>query len=123
MSDYDWGEMTPEERDALVAEKVMGWEKSVDPDNPNETVYISPGDPNWRKGHRPPFYTRRINYAWDIVEKLEEDGWGLRLSTYADGDRDATFVHVVGSKAVSAYERSAPESICRAALRVKGVDV
>ena len=144
----DWNAMSPRERDALVAEKVMGREP--------RTTWIATNDGGksccaststrgpWRdradlaewledqqaKGyHRDyeiakweshPRYTTDIAAAWEVVEKMHGDGRDVWISYFEEGDIQ---VQVDSADAHLGSPASAPETICLAALRAMGVDV
>jgi hypothetical protein len=116
MTKYNWNEMTPRQRDALVAEKVMGWIKSTERPQRWITDYGALHEDYWRP-------TSSIAAAWEVVEKMRSNGWEFELDSDVDRINEwcATFV------TLSAVERGispkAPEAICLAALRAVGVDV
>jgi hypothetical protein len=94
-----WDEMTPRERDVLVATEVMGFDEIVLDD-------VKP-------------YTTEIAAAWEVVELVESLDWsatvGTRVCLFS---RD--WVSDFGpkpTKFVSAREATVPESICVAALK------
>lgn len=108
-----WDEMTTRERDALVAEKVMGW-----------NVYQASWSP-----------TTDIAAAWEVVEKMDAEHRTLRVSRHPvmgweceifppypwrEHTNEGVRVH---STSYSASADTAPEAICLAALRARGVDV
>jgi hypothetical protein len=109
MSKYNWAEMTPRQRDALVAEKVMGWAK----------IEYSDGTVGfwWKVPH----YTTDIAAAWAVVEKMRECGINYSVHNYGDGHECVFDKEMVVFERVSSS--SAPEAICLAALRALGVDV
>ena len=87
-----WSEMTPEERDRLVAEKVMGWQEKQCESSSTDLEEL-PGE--WRCGicgftagyevptlHTaiPPKYSTDMNAAMCLVEKCHQDG--LDVSMY-----------------------------------------
>lgn len=149
----NWNEMSPRERDALVAEKVMGWKRYAAVSRGNRVVVIaeklgdcwhihsrSQRDPGTWEATDDPLtetwnlkrYTTSISAAWEVVEKMREEGLlfeiGSRVSEgwYAmtmhadyrscpecDGPYDLPYWHAP----------TAPEAICLAALRAKGVEV
>jgi len=121
-------EMTPRERDALVAEKVMGWTVI-------ETDDCGGVDNFWlsKDGQHPyhnefgidldlPEYTRLIAAAWKVVEKMEAEGYD-----YIIAPDEVAFATLETAEAwgedPTAGNGSIPEAICLAALRAKGIDV
>lgn len=69
----DWNKLTPRERDALIAKKVMGYEDNRPTGRPGEMYGINdwyaPGKAVWMLDV--PEYTTDIKAAWEIVEKLK----------------------------------------------------
>ncbi|WP_206922906.1 BC1872 family protein [Alicyclobacillus suci] len=121
MAQYDWATMTQRQRDALVAEQVMGYQVvSYD----GLLVSWDGGDDIWSGVNRGgvPSYTTDISAAWEVVEQL-------RTRFYVDIElsEPALGVTVGLSDADGQVEcttcASAPEAISLAALRAKGVDV
>lgn len=125
--------MTPgRELDALVAEKVMGckvlWQKAT-VSGPYCGCNCADGfeegphsDPN-RMDANLKSYSTDIAAAWEVVEKLAENGKLLEL--YAGGGPKgaswtATFFD--GSSG-NEYADTAPHAICLAALKAVGVDL
>jgi len=123
-----WSEMTPRERDALVAERVMGWTdfSPINPDvdfevgvNGHRRNYAFPPDDN--KYQSFPCYTTEISAAWEAVEKMKHGGWNLvelnnALIQYNDEHWHYVCFNKNGKRAVSG-KPTAPEAICLAALR------
>jgi hypothetical protein len=120
---YKWAEMTPRERDALVAEKVMGWTKiwyNADSDDHPEADCANGLCPDGTYTSIP-FFTTDISATWGVVEKMHQDGFLFDLSNSVGAGYIAQFYK--GNYYVSGYIKSAPEAICIAALKVVGVDV
>jgi hypothetical protein len=105
-----WSDMSPRERDALVAVNVMGWEVV-------RGTVVPPGYESWSKPEVPS-YTTDISAAWEVVEKMDE--WIVQRAR--DGDYWVT-VRFGESWYLSGWVKSAPEAICLAALKAVGVDV
>lgn len=148
-----WDEMSPRERDALVAEKVMGtsvvWVKALHAYTPREgstalndmvPEYVSIpcedmgdgavlywtaecGTPNEYVPREIPRYTTSISAAWEVVEEMDRDRW-LGITRHKDFWR-AVLSSTTRSAPLhpSAEAPTAPEAICLAALRAKGVEV
>lgn len=142
-----WNEMSPRRRDALVAEYIMGamwWRSST---TGRRALFIEQ-PPEWftekADGTEPlvgdwntyggfPAYTTDIAAAWEVVEKVHDDEFWLKLTHrthyYETGEDapmwDAWFRCVrAGIRGDHVAKRAtAPEAICLAALRAKGVDV
>jgi len=153
--------MTDRELDALVAEKVMAlkihshtWPCGVMPDtgayeaatlqnrdgfpmlhNDPGPVYL---DKNGKLVEPVPFYSTDIAAAWQVVEKMGEDGWGIRIqgpNSYTDeglGPQESEWLAHFGRQDDSRYgysqgcrfeKDSLPRAICLAALQAKDVEV
>jgi len=112
-----WSEMDARERDALVAEKVMGWEPSL----LKHLRYH--GDPKIRS--RLPRFTTEIGPAWEVVKKMEAEGWGWTADrrSRAGEPFQYPFRFHRGTDIHRADCADVRESICLAALRAKGVEV
>lgn len=138
-----WAEMTNRERDALVAEKVMGckveWREWMDDkkpepwcgcdnpdwDSPKPHQHTWDGDwqymPCWVKN-----YSTDIAAAFEVVEKMREKGWRLYLESQQDSwmagftqEPDKTDGIVIQFEEAG----EAPEAISLAALTALGVEV
>lgn len=141
-----WTELSEQERDVLVASKVMRWQpKPCDLEETDEelTLYGS-GDVCCPRcgayGHinafehgtiPPPHYTTSMDVAWQVLQKVLDDSKGYAQMTLyhtggylalrihmQDGDKDRFLppVHVED-------EMSAPKILCIAALRAVGVEI
>lgn len=125
----DWQSMSPRERDALVAEKVMGLDVRHAPDPRGmgvftverqwDVVYVAAAD-----GPRAlPEYTTSIAAAWEVREQVR--GWFFSkrqafLRNLEAGVRLRTGIPVAWPDLWLYVE---PEDAALAALRAKGVDV
>lgn len=134
-----WGNLSARERDALVAERVMGWVK----DGGRRGFWFDPADPKlfYASGYThdgsdydfPDFCpTTDIAAAWEVVEKLVE--LGMYPDLISTGDPVAwrcvvdKYIEDVDTDEALEWPRSAvaataPEAICIAALRAVGVEV
>lgn len=99
------------EIDMLVAEKVMGWKK---PALTNDCYIRSDC-----KCQIPSPYTTDIRFAWEVVEKMREDGYRFFIST----TRNRVDAWNRIDKKKSRSSDSIPMSICLVALRCFGVEV
>ena len=72
------------ELDALIAEKIMGWEDNTqDPKKPGMwgiMDYYADGKPALVPNF--PCYSSNIEYAWEVVEKLRDMGYSIDISAY-----------------------------------------
>lgn len=144
----NWSEMTPRERDALVAEKVMGHKlvdireaesiaREVWKTQPDCQVFLAGFHAHqedggfyfdgWSVQH----YTTDIAHAWEVVEQLVDEKRQVEV-TWENGASSAysTLFWTCSTTEPYGYENiahhhadTAPEAICLAALRAKGVDV
>lgn len=102
--------------DALVAEKVMGWMtrgtgESIS--DPAEWVM-----PNGLRGREaPPFYSTDISAAWQVVEKMNRDGWCFRVASASPDNNYYEGYFVKGDKVSQVWLDTAPHAICVAALK------
>lgn len=136
MNSKPWTEMTARERDALVAEKVMGWidfwegEGFVMGYPPNEQAMGIEGE----RAPVPP-YTTDIAAAWQVLERMtdpsRDDQCTFQMRRITDWD-DPTWGYDVrfGRKYDPtrqpdriAWAHTAPEAICIAALKAVGIGV
>ncbi len=101
--------MKPYEIDKLVAEKVMGFEVTKDREIRQD-----------RKIFRIPPYSRNIEFAWKVVEKLRENFW-VQVESGKTNLCSIGEYGVVGS--VVHGSDTAPLAICLAALKAVGVEV
>lgn len=68
-------------------------------------------------------YSTSISAAWEVVEKLTNEGW---MFDSHSRNREQIYFHVEFSfvnEYASAFKASMPESICIAALKAKGVKI
>ena len=143
----NWSSLTPRERDALVAEKVMGW--VIDPgachDDPTEihTAFLfDPAQypdayPSVSHGLRPersdqfvPHYTTQIARAWEVVEKMQSMNHQQDIHIQClHGKWDVSMCHFERNEEQMEWgdwtinAPTAPEAICKAALRAVGVKI
>lgn len=126
----DWQAMSPRERDALVAETVMGL--------CSHDFQLS-DPPHWRcakcgigsyfmKMLADLHYTTSIEAAFQVVAKLREEGiemtlhnaqFGRSMSGGLTGQEWACVFTLEDGRQFWADADTAPEAICRAALRVR----
>lgn len=136
------------ELDALIAEKVMGFErdkinskyfhkKELDTvlNEPwVRTCVLSLGDADFRDKttleqaftgvNVIPHYSNSIDAAWEVVGKVlshEDRGYSFDLATRGDGSWECQFYYPYDS--VTEYGGTAPEAICKAALKSVGVEI
>ncbi|WP_074951041.1 BC1872 family protein [Alicyclobacillus macrosporangiidus] len=114
-----WSEMTPRERDALVAEQVFGWTGCWANPHGLAAFGVPPGKTS-RRGIG--YYTTDISTAWQIIEHVKSKGFYIDVLSYADG-----YVAVThdGQEPLN-LDGTAPtasEAICIAALKAVGVNV
>lgn len=137
-----WADMTPRERDALVAEKIMGWLTCRDLScvgcNANVMLVRRQRSPDTVWSIRHPVTLQlgwspitNIAHAWEVVEKMHEGRWNVLIQLFTPGVVVEFFDYEsplddkqdVGIAAVDPREGGVPYAICLAALRAKGIDV
>jgi hypothetical protein len=92
--------------DALIAERVFGYP-------PGHKLYVpSPGGGATRQVYS---YSTSMADAWLVVERMHELGWYIKLTIAAVAVR-ARFFPLPANVSWS-HGDTAPETICRAALR------
>lgn len=112
-----WSEMSPRERDALVAEKVMGWTPNglgFDTTTGFRTLEMS------SFGSFQP--SRDIAAAWEVVLMLEKMGWDVIISPGSNLGGAWCELQSMDERHVARAD-TAPEAICLAALKAMGVEV
>ena len=105
------------ELDALVAEKVMGWDvKYSDPTFRNDEIH-------WRDPFNKTIYrvgewspSSNIAAAWEVVKKMALAQYQVRLSNKSFDDR-WWWCYFDGGKLNVAQAHTVPLAICRAALK------
>lgn len=143
----NWDDMTPRERDALIAEEVMGlsplddelcsgrvvnthWHGRVC--HECDTYHVDEPD-EFETRHHYPNFTTGIEAAWQVVEHFYTEGHNIELCMDPNMEPpNDTVPHVCtirgtenghhGTVMGKSHEGVA-EAICLAALRAKGVDV
>ena len=120
------------ELDALVAEKVMGWQNVKQDDGDSTFARLSGIDIKSHESHRftVPEFSTDIAASFDALQKTANDlqcGWEIEKHE-SDG---ALYVTIKGqsegeyweNKIKAAKHSDIPWGICLAALRAKGVEV
>jgi len=102
------------ELDALIAEKVLGYQKLSFPAMPK---YQRPSENGIQALYDLPDYSTKIHAAWEVLEKMESLGFAWELATdlnsvwceFANVHDHTKYINANGNS-------SAPFAICRAAL-------
>ena len=110
-----WNSMTPRERDALIAEKVMGWRKV-------NNLFEWPAKDSWIHIYDIPNFSTDIAAAWKVVEKLCSQFNIVLECVSFEYNCHVNIPADLGSR-VHARASSAQEAICLAALKVVGVEL
>lgn len=148
----NWYEMTPEQRDALIAEKVMEWQpKECNPDPKQMVVGMldekSYGYACYKCGSHgrvdkkyykhleaTPRYSTDMNAAWKIITHYSIHAVLLERQFFKTTDRYGDDVHLWEcsfefggtseklGKSVYAAGKTPQEAICKASLRAVGVN-
>ena len=121
------------ELDALIAEKVMGWEWRKTSLNDEQKVLVmgnyNPLDDStdfwWGDDVMKlvPYYSRDIAAAWQVVEKMREEGLDIDITVRPKieyGCRVAPRGECNTDNVVFLASTTAPLAICRAALKAVG---
>ncbi len=124
------------ELDALIAEKVMGKKVCGGPNNEKtRRVYYSPFGPDcwWSENEtgEPEYihaYSTDIAAAWEVVEKMERNGFFYSVSKGrigAHGTNDKVWVSFgkSGDNIIWSESGTAANAICLAALKALGVKI
>lgn len=128
MTESEFLALEPRERDALVAEKVMGWEIRdeyySDGEYAGQIVYDQEGKGRGGPGEGCSFSS--ISAAWQVVEKMREGGCVLMMNAHPDytwaGFHSPKPPHPAGREVIFCGEGdTVPLTICLAALKAKGV--
>jgi hypothetical protein len=117
-----WQALTPEQRDALVAEKVMEQRIHVEP--AGETEYdlaLVINDAAGVARIEPiPRYTQSLDAAWLVVERIEDAN--VTVTHIPRAYQRCTIEFYDGNR-IEVFENTAPEAICVAALRAVGCGI
>lgn len=114
------------ELDALVAEKVMGWT----PRGPHP-IFASRVFATGHSDTFAPYFSSDVLAAWQVVQKMRELGWWMRLQSPFESD-DSTWnagftAHSCtgwnGRPDHSGQGDTAPLAICLASLKALGVEL
>ncbi len=114
--------------DALIIEKVMGWEKCRDGCLGTDDHWVWKGT-RWSHGYFETAYSpftpsTSIAAAWEVVEKMEKDGYRFEMD---DQPREQMYYRVefYSFEPTRFVETSIsmPLTICLAALKAVGVEV
>jgi hypothetical protein len=140
-----WAEMTPEQKDALVAEKVMGWQwvpaERFAPNAKKGTSWLLPeggllavksdvgaewkliGDGRYMPRYWIPRYTASMDAAWLVVEKMKESDQTL-YELFIEALLRFTDALEAGVNILIHFMRNlTPEHICLAALNAVWVEI
>ena len=101
------------ELDALVAEKVMGYE---DMGIGIGLRFQKPSQTGVKVLYELPSYSTRIAAAWEVVEKLREQFIAVTITTMGPRDQVHVFTTHNGERMTKVWDDTAPLAICRAAL-------
>lgn len=121
-----WRDMTDRERDALIAEKVIGAEREEVNYTIGHSSYTSVfwHIGGWRFDEASlPHYSTEIGAAWRVVERLHAQRVRVAVIAYLDGNYRCE-LRGQGTEFLLAMEGpTAPAAICLAALKVVGTEV
>lgn len=100
-------ELTDRELDALVAEKVAGWDAGA---------MLRTGNPKVPTAYSLPHYSTDILFAFRVVEKMRGLGWSFACTLYEGKLPYASFCKLTVASSRNAEAESLPRAICEAAL-------
>lgn len=122
--------MTNREIDALIAEKVMGWQNSNSLDVEDRTYTKDGEHVMYVDDFRP---TESISDAWIVVERFAKDGKSLRVEYNSNfnewicSNQSDESIPLNGwsfeDELFSQYQATAPLAICLVALKAVGITV
>lgn len=109
------------ELDALVAERVMGWTKTIVDNYPWQ---ILPPDATELKAKSCPHYSTDIAAAWQVVEKLRQDRLYIEIVSEAEYFRCEVnhYTPAAYQFKTEQHADTAPLAICLAALEAVRTD-
>jgi hypothetical protein len=115
-----WDELSPRERDTLVAEHVMGW-KLDKPYWSEKEVWVKSGtNYDWTENWSP---STNIADAWQVAEKLQEVYLYTDIRTCADFYEVWITDHANDSATETFATPKLPEAICLASLKAMGIEI
>ena len=126
MTEQEFLALEPREQDALVAEKLFGWkilgvQRVYDDGYEDDLVGEPPGEPH----DVVPYHTQLIAPAWQVVEKMEDEGWEWEVTMYgAEFFTQDDSGNVLGGQSEitrATVDAKTSLHICIAALKAKGV--
>lgn len=127
IEDVPASELSGQNLDAEVAEQVMGWYVEY---HAEDEEWWTDEDGNRLRRQEEWSPSSDISNAREVREKLREQGWDLSIESrvavvseakHASGPPwEASFIHPDGKLEARGRGDTAPEAICRAALRVVG---
>ena len=124
-----WAEMSHEQRDALIAEKVLGWKQAMPYEVYQRYLWVREEAPGLTKD-TPPF-SQSMDAAWLVLQHIYDQYYSS--STWSDyptvfrrfveelmGDDRGSFedeMFPAGPRLLSIARKWTPDLICHAALR------
>ena len=121
-----WDTLSERERDALVAEKVVGYVVTGPREGGNVRWVQPPAGEQWQSGGERvlektcPRYTTDIAAAWEVIEKMKSLGWQVLMDNKNEIDEPGWWVCFEQweprQRHASVFMRTAPAAICYAAL-------
>ena len=122
-----WSEMGPRERDALVAQKVLGYERhgmSYVFDHPDTGEPCFSIVENWGGRLEPiPHYTTNPADCAKVVKEKFEEWMCLRRPGFLSDPYEVQIIHNDRLNHVQATGATEEEAFCKAALRASGVEI
>lgn len=118
-SKYVWDELSPQERNALVAKHVFGHNvRTSENGMPYKLVYNEFTEEEYSMAVDN--YTTDINHAQQVIRKMHEEDYLMEIHDARGFD---SYVQCSFGEYESNEHETIAEAVCLAALRAKGVDI
>lgn len=113
--------MNLRELDEIIAEQVMGWKKEIISSfwgaDPYKTWYPPKSDSII---HEVPYYSKYMEYAWEVVNELVKQGLRVKIDKTPDGYCRCIVQDLDNFVLVEDINRNPALAICRAAIKRVG---
>lgn len=123
-----WSELTPEQRDTLIAEKVMGWKQAMPYEVYQRYLWEREDAPGITR-ETPPF-SRSMDAAWQVVRRMNNPNSPAFPDYQEYANFIAELVKLVGSDMFfdlfycdHEEDHLTPARLCIAALRAVGMEI
>lgn len=119
-----WADRSPESRDALIAEKVMGWKQAMPYETYSRYLWEREEEPGLTK--ETPRFSQCLDDAWKLLEHLAIHLVGFEYAFFKTSDRygDNVLLWICQfdyqGKRFSSAAKEPAEAICLAVLKATG---